>query len=81
MAATDTASTPTSSAALDSSRLALSITEAAQAVGLSKSSVYELIADRKIVARKAGRRSLVDAASLRAWLSSLPQLPERRAAA
>jgi excisionase family DNA binding protein len=40
---------------------------------VSRAHVYKLLADGKIVARKLGSRTLIDLASLDAYLSSLPE--------
>ena len=52
--------------------LALSISDAAKLLAISKRSVYRLIAAGKIVARRHGKRAIVDAASLKAYYTSLP---------
>jgi hypothetical protein len=41
--------------------------------GLSRSAIYRLAAEGKIVLRKAGRTTLVDMASARACLADLPR--------
>jgi Helix-turn-helix domain len=40
--------------------------------GIGRSLTYELIADGKLIARKAGRRTLIDADSAARWYASLP---------
>jgi hypothetical protein len=52
--------------------IALSPRAAAQFLSISKRSLSRLIARRNIVARKAGLRTLVDVASLKAYYESLP---------
>ena len=52
--------------------LAYSIPEAVRATGLGRTSLYELIATGRIEARKAGKRTLIPAESLRAFLAALP---------
>lgn len=48
--------------------LAVSIAEAARLLGLSKRSVENYVAAKRLVARKAGRRTLVLTSSLSAFL-------------
>jgi len=50
-------------------RLALSPVEAAEALGVSRSSVDELIASRTIPFARVGRRVLIPADLLREWLN------------
>jgi excisionase family DNA binding protein len=50
----------------------LGILEAASLARVSRSFLYERLADGSIESRKAGRRRLVVAASLNAWMSNLP---------
>lgn len=59
-------------AAFTVSPLALSPREAAAYLGVSRRTISRLIQDRKIVARKAGVRTLVDVASLKTYYDSLP---------
>ena len=53
--------------------LLISIPEACARTGIGRSFLYERLADGSIRSVKAGRRRLVDAASLHAWAASLPQ--------
>jgi excisionase family DNA binding protein len=53
--------------------LALSPREAAAFLSISKRSLSRLIRANKIEARKAGPRTLVDAASLKAYYETLPK--------
>jgi hypothetical protein len=46
---------------------------AVQYSGLTRSRIYEAIAANSIVARKAGRQTIVDGDSLRAYLANLPR--------
>jgi excisionase family DNA binding protein len=55
--------------------IALSPAAAAVFLGLSKKTVHRLIAGGKIVARKAGPRTLVDTESLRSYYAALPVKP------
>jgi excisionase family DNA binding protein len=52
--------------------MVLGVREAASFIGLSKSRLYELIADGTIDARKLGARTLVPVASLRAFVENAP---------
>lgn len=49
-----------------------SFAAATSATGLPKSTLYILLADGKITGRKVGRRTLIDAASLRAFIEAQP---------
>jgi len=52
--------------------IALSPRDAAQFLSISKRTLSRLIGSRKIAARKDGKRTLVDVASLKAYYASLP---------
>jgi excisionase family DNA binding protein len=41
--------------------------------GIGRTTLYELIAAKKIDARKAGNRTLIPAESLRAYIAGLPK--------
>jgi len=56
--------------------LALAPVAAARYLSISKRSLSRLIAEGKIAARKAGPRTLVDVASLKAYYASLPEKTE-----
>lgn len=56
--------------------LVLGVKDAATFIGLSKSRLYELIAEQKIDARKLGARTVVPVASLRAFVENAPRLSE-----
>jgi excisionase family DNA binding protein len=51
----------------------VSIPEALKRVSIGRSMLYLLMAEGSIHSVKAGRRRLVDAASLERWAKSLPQ--------
>ena len=53
-------------------QLALTIEDAVKTSGLARSRLYILLAEGKIEARKAGRRTLIVGDSLRRYLESLP---------
>lgn len=54
--------------------IVLSVKDAACFIGLSRSRLYELIADGSIEARKLGARTVVPTASLRAFVERAPRL-------
>jgi excisionase family DNA binding protein len=53
--------------------LLISIPEALARTGIGRSFLYERLADGSIRSVKAGRRRLVDAASLSEWAANLPE--------
>ena len=55
-------------------RIALSPKEAAEALSIGRTRLYELISEGKIEARQCGRRTLIIADSLLAYVKSLPRL-------
>jgi len=58
--------------------LAVPPREAARVLALSKRTVSRLIRSRKLVARKHGKRTLVDVESIKAFYATLPQITEPR---
>lgn len=54
--------------------LAVSVPEGARMIGLSKSRMYELIAEGRVEARKIGSRTVIPTASLRALLDAAPAM-------
>lgn len=52
--------------------ISLSPESAAAYVGLSKRTIYQLLEDGAITARRSGSRTLIDGDSLRAYFRSLP---------
>jgi excisionase family DNA binding protein len=56
---------------MSSEKLAYSINEIARLSGLGRTSIYKAIAEGTLVARKAGRRTVVLATDLTEWLNSL----------
>jgi excisionase family DNA binding protein len=52
--------------------VALPPADAARFLAVSRRTLSRLIADRKVVARRCGRRTLVDRASLETYYESLP---------
>jgi excisionase family DNA binding protein len=53
-------------------KLAFTPSEAATAAGIGRTYLFEEIRNRRLVARKAGRRTLIEADELQRWLKSLP---------
>jgi excisionase family DNA binding protein len=53
-------------------RLAHSISDVTNITGVGRSFIYEEIGAGRLVAKKAGRRTLIFDADLNAWLASLP---------
>lgn len=56
-------------------KLLVSIPEACQRVSVSRSFLFLRLADGSIRSVKAGRKRLVDVASLTQWAASLPTCP------
>lgn len=54
-------------------QLLLTISDALSRVAIGRSYLYGRLADGSIRSVKAGRRRLVDAASLQEWAASLPE--------
>jgi excisionase family DNA binding protein len=61
--------------------VAYSVPEAMLALGLCRDSIYKLIKQRKLVARKVGKRTLILAEDLQAFTKALPKIGEPGAAA
>jgi hypothetical protein len=55
--------------------LAYSVTSAAAIAGVGRTFLYAEIRVGRLVARKAGRRTVVLDSDLRNWLASLPTVP------
>jgi excisionase family DNA binding protein len=55
-------------------RLAHSIADVTKITGVGRSFIYEEINAGRLVVKKAGRRSLIFDADLKAWLASLPEM-------
>jgi excisionase family DNA binding protein len=52
--------------------LAYSIAEASEVSRIGRTSIYEAISSRELIARKNGRRTVILADDLRQWLRNLP---------
>jgi excisionase family DNA binding protein len=59
-------------------RLAYTIAQAAEAAATGKTALYEALGSGELPAQKRGRRTLILAADLRAWLENLPPLELKR---
>lgn len=59
--------------------LTYGVIDAARMLGIGRSSIYRLIADGKLDARALGGRTVIPAASLQAFVASLPPAPIRPA--
>ena len=60
-------------------KLAYTIAEAVDATGLSDDTLYRKHQSGEITMKKAGRRTLIDAADLKRLIDNLPTLPRRAA--
>lgn len=58
-------------------RLAFSINEAVEVSGISRTTIFAAIKAGKLVARKYGRRTLIAAEDLKAFLDALPKIESR----
>jgi excisionase family DNA binding protein len=54
--------------------LAYTIAEACEVSGVGRTTIYKAIKTGKLIARKSGRRTIILADDLAAWLRSLPKL-------
>ena len=57
--------------------IGVSIAQACVALGIGRTSLYKLIADGKLGARKIGRRTVILAEELRAYAEALPVIAPR----
>jgi excisionase family DNA binding protein len=55
-------------------RTAYSVEEAAVMAGVGRDAVYDAIREKRLVARKWGRRTIITDTDLQAFLASLPAL-------
>jgi hypothetical protein len=54
------------------SPIAVAIEDAPQAVGVSRTRIFQAIRDNEIVGRKAGRSIIIEIDELKRWVKSLP---------
>jgi hypothetical protein len=54
------------------SPIALAIESVPQAVGVSRTRIFQAIRDNEITARKAGRSTIIEIDELKRWVKSLP---------
>ena len=54
--------------------LLVPFSEACRALGIGRTKAYELVGDGRLIARKLGARTLIEAASIRALAASLPRV-------
>jgi hypothetical protein len=52
--------------------LAYRVDKAGDAVGVSRTRIFEAIRNKELTARKAGRATIIETPELQRWLSSLP---------
>ncbi len=57
---------------LDGSRLLYTVAETVQMLGVGRSTLYVMLGEGKLDVRKVGRRTLITAASIRAFVEGLP---------
>jgi excisionase family DNA binding protein len=55
-------------------RIAYSVDEVAVRAGIGRDAVYDAIREKRLIARKWGRRAVITDVDLRAFLESLPLL-------
>jgi len=60
--------------------LALSIRDVTKATSMGRTSIYKLIGQRKLIARKVGGRTLILRSDLDAFLGGLPEVGSRASA-
>ena len=52
--------------------IAVAIEDAPMAVGVSRTRIFEAIRNSELLARKAGRSTIIEVDELKRWVSSLP---------
>jgi excisionase family DNA binding protein len=62
-------------------RISYSVNEAAKAAGIGLTKLREEIREKRLVARKLGKRTLINVEDLNAWAASLPRVDSARRAA
>jgi excisionase family DNA binding protein len=61
---------------ISTARAAYSVNETLARLGVGRDKLYKLIREKKLIARKCGRKTLILATDLNAFLESLPKLGE-----
>ena len=61
-------------------RIAYSVHEAAKAAGIGLTKLREEIRAKRLIARKLGKRTLINVEDLHAWATNLPEINPARAA-
>lgn len=61
-------------------RISYSVHEAAKAAGIGLTKLREEIRAKRLIARKLGKRTLINVEDLNAWATNLPQIESSRAA-
>ena len=62
-------------------RISYSVHEAAKAAGIGLTKLREEIRAKRLIARKLGKRTLINADDLNAWAANLPRIDVARRAA
>ena len=62
-------------------RIAYSVHEAAKAAGIGLTKLREEIRANRLIARKLGKRTLINVEDLNAWAANLPRIDSARHAA
>ena len=52
--------------------LALPIEATPAATGVTRTRIFQAVADKELTARKAGKATIIELAELRRWINSLP---------
>jgi excisionase family DNA binding protein len=63
-----------------SAKIAHGVNEAAAIVGVGRDGIYDAIRSGKLIARKYGKRTIITAGDLQAFLESLPRMGGDKAA-
>jgi excisionase family DNA binding protein len=61
-------------------RISYSVNEAAKAAGIGLTKLRQEIRENRLVARKLGKRTLINAEDLNTWATNLPRVNSTRAA-
>jgi excisionase family DNA binding protein len=59
-------------------RIAYSVNEAAKAAGIGLTKLREEIRAKRLIARKLGKRTLINVEDLNAWAANLPRVDSAR---